>query len=89
MIKVITRIDTDLIVVVGECHLGIDLSIDRIIEEGHNMLIIMDRNYFRRRHFRETQTQGGQHYRGGHRSFGRGRSRLRERQYSSNFRRDD
>ena len=40
MIKAIIRIDTDQIVVIGECYLGVELSMDRIIEKGHNMLII-------------------------------------------------
>ena len=45
--------------------------------------------------FMETKNYGGQCCRGGHRgnfkndSFGIGRSRSRERQYSSNFRRND
>ena len=42
MIKVITRIETDLTVVIGECHLGVQLGMDRIIEEGCNMLIIIE-----------------------------------------------
>ena len=42
MIKIIIRIDMDQIVVIGESHLGLELSIDRIIEEGHNMLIIIE-----------------------------------------------
>ena len=40
MIKVIIRIDTDQIVEIGECHLGVELSTDRIIEEGHVLTII-------------------------------------------------
>ena len=42
MIKVIIRIDTDHIVLIGECHLGTELGMERIIEEGHNMLIIIE-----------------------------------------------
>ena len=42
MIKAIIRIDTDQIVVIGECHLGVELGMDRIIEEGCNMLIIIE-----------------------------------------------
>ena len=42
MIKVIIRIDTDQIVEIGECHLEVELSMDRIIEEGHNMLTIIE-----------------------------------------------
>ena len=33
MIKAIIRVDTDQIVVIGKCHLGVELIIDRIIEE--------------------------------------------------------
>ena len=53
------------------------------------------RNDFRRENFREMQNYSGQHYRGGYRgsyrndNFGRHRSRSRERQYLSNFRRND
>ena len=42
MINVITRIGTDLIVVIRECHLGIEHSMDRIIEEGCNMLLVIE-----------------------------------------------
>ena len=42
MIKVIISIDTDQIVEIGECHLGVELSMDRSIEEGHNMSIIIE-----------------------------------------------
>ena len=42
MIKVIIRIDTDQTVEIGEYHLGVELSMGRIIEEGHNMLIIIE-----------------------------------------------
>ena len=28
--------------VIGECHLGVEVGMDRIIEEGHNMLIILE-----------------------------------------------
>ena len=41
-IKATIRIDTGQIVVIGECHLGVELSMDRIIVEGHNMLIIIE-----------------------------------------------
>ena len=52
------------------------------------------RNDFRRGNFREMQNYIGQHYRSRHRdnyrndNFGRGRSKSRESEYSSNFRRD-
>ena len=42
MIKVNIRIDTDQIVQIGECHLGIELNMYRITEEGCNMLIIIE-----------------------------------------------
>ena len=42
MIRVIIRIDTDQKVEIGECHLGVELSMDRIIEEDHNMLTIIE-----------------------------------------------
>ena len=42
MIRVIIRIDKDQIVEIGECHLGVDLNMDRIIEEGCNMLTIIE-----------------------------------------------
>ena len=42
MIKAIIRIDTGKIVVIGEYHLGVELSMDRIIEEDCNMLIIIE-----------------------------------------------
>ena len=57
-----------------------------------------DHNYrddFRRGNFRGIQNYRSQHFRGGYRrnyrnaDFGRGRSRSRERKYSSNFRRND
>ena len=38
----IIRIDRDQIVVIGECPLGVELSMNRIIEEGCNMLIIIE-----------------------------------------------
>ena len=75
MIRGITRIVTGQIVVIGECHLGVELGVDRIIEEGCNMLITIE------------MTSGeeilGEHYRGGYRSNyrnysfekGRGRSK--------------
>ena len=42
MIKVIIRIDTDQIVEIGECHLEVELNIDRNIKEGCNMLTIKE-----------------------------------------------
>ena len=42
MIKVIIRIDTYQIVQTGECHSEVELSMDIIIQEGQNMLIIIE-----------------------------------------------
>ena len=39
MIKVFIRIDTDQIVEIGEHHSEVEVGMDRIIEEGHNMSI--------------------------------------------------
>ena len=41
MIKTVIRIDTGQILVKGNFHLGVELSMDRIIEEGHTMFIII------------------------------------------------
>ena len=41
MIKVIIRTDTDQLVEIGERHLEVELSMDRIIEEGCNMIKII------------------------------------------------
>ena len=41
MIRAIISIDRDQIIEIGECHLGIEPNMDRIIEEGHNMLTII------------------------------------------------
>ena len=40
--KVITRPDTDLTVVIGECHLAVELVMNRIIEEDPSRLIIIE-----------------------------------------------
>ena len=42
MIRVIIRKDIDQKVEIRECHLEVELSTDRIIEEGHNMLRIIE-----------------------------------------------
>ena len=42
MIRVIIRIDIDQIVEIGEHHLQVELSMDRILGEGCNMLIIIE-----------------------------------------------
>ena len=42
MIRVIIRIDIDQIVEIGEHHLEVEVSMGRIIEEGQNILIIIE-----------------------------------------------
>ena len=42
MIKVNIKIDIDQIVEIGECHIEVELSTDRIIEEGPNMITIIE-----------------------------------------------
>ena len=42
MIKVIIRINTDQIKEIGECHLEVELSMDITIEEGHNIIAIIE-----------------------------------------------
>ena len=42
MIRVIMRIGTDQIVEIGEHHLEVELSMDRIIEEDHSMLLTIE-----------------------------------------------
>ena len=42
MIKVNIKIDTDQTVEIGECHIEVELSMDRIIEEGHNIITIIE-----------------------------------------------
>ena len=42
MIKVNIKIDTDQTVEIGECHIEVELSMDRIIEEGCNMIKITE-----------------------------------------------
>ena len=44
MIKIIIRIDTDQIVEIGECHLEVELRMERIIGEGHNIITIKEVN---------------------------------------------
>ena len=41
MIKANIKTDTDQIVQTGDCHLEMELSTDRIPEEGHNMITII------------------------------------------------
>ena len=42
MIMVNTKIDTDQIVELGEYLLVVELNMDRVIEEGHNILTIIE-----------------------------------------------
>ena len=58
MMKVKTKIDTDQIVEIGECHLGVELKKDRIIMEGCNMLTIIEND------FRKGNLRGIQNYKG-------------------------
>ena len=64
---------------------------DRIIEEGSNMITIIEVTLGEEilEGYRGQNFRGG--YRGNHRKedFGRGRSICRERLYSNNFRRND
>ena len=94
MIRIIIRIEIYQIVEVGECHSEVELSTDRIIEEGHSMLTIIEM-IIGEEIFRGMQKYRGQNFKGGYRgncrndNFGRGRSSSRERQYSGNFRQND
>ena len=42
MIKVIIRVDTYLTVMIEECHLGVEHGMNRVIEKGCNMLIVIE-----------------------------------------------
>ena len=42
IIRLIVRIDTDQIVEIGEHHLQVGFSIDRVIKEGCNMLVTIE-----------------------------------------------
>ena len=42
MIKANINIDPDQAVDIGECHIKVELSTDRIIEEGDNMITIIE-----------------------------------------------
>ena len=42
MMKVNIKIDTDLTVGIGECRIEVEISMDRIIEEGHNIITIIE-----------------------------------------------
>ena len=42
MIKVNIKIDTDQTVEIGECHIEVELSMYSIIEEGHNIITIIE-----------------------------------------------
>ena len=90
MIKANIKIDTDQVVEIGECYTEVENSMDKIMDEDHNMIIIIEEGNFRgSQNYRALNFRGG--YRGNYRNedFGRGRSRSRKREYSSNFRRND
>ena len=38
MIKIDIKIGIDQTVVIGECHIEVELSMDKILEEGHSMI---------------------------------------------------
>ena len=42
MVRVIIRIDKDQIIMIGKYHLEVEICKDKIIEDGHNMLIIIE-----------------------------------------------
>ena len=42
MIKVNIKMDTDQTVGIGECHIEVEISMDRIIEEGNNIITIIE-----------------------------------------------
>ena len=42
MITIDTKIGLDQAVVIGECHIVVELSIDKILEEGHSMIKITE-----------------------------------------------
>ena len=77
------NIKIDQIVEIGECHLELELIMDRI--RGRSQYDHNYRSDFRRGNFRGMQNYGGQNFRGGYKGnyqnedFGRGRSRSRER----------
>ena len=42
IIKIDIKIGIDQTVVIGECHIDVRLSVDKITEEGHNMIKIIE-----------------------------------------------
>ena len=42
IIKIDTKVGIDQAVVIGECHIEVELSMDKIIEEGHSMIKITE-----------------------------------------------
>ena len=88
--KVIIRIDSNQIMDIVECHLEVELSMDKVIEEGGNMLTIIE-TILGKEILVEHKMVRGKNFRGRYRgnyrneNFGRGRSRSRERQYSSSL----
>ena len=60
------KIDTDLTVEIGECHIEVELSTDRIMEEGHKMITIIEVT-LEDEISEECKNYGGQNFRGGDR----------------------
>ena len=94
MFKIDITIGIDQTVAIGKCHIEVELSMDKIVEEESQH----HQNYrgeFREANFRGMQNYRGQNFRGGYRgnfrddNLGRGRRRSRERQYSDNFKRNE
>ena len=94
----IIKIDIDQIAEIGEFHLVIEYTVDRITQIGQGMnrtigMTLKEVNF--RGNLRPNQMYRGQNYRGGYRrnyrnkNYKRGRSRSRERQYLENTRRND
>ena len=86
----IIKIDIDSIAEIEGQHSEEEVSIDKIIEVDHVMLIIIEIT-LRRDNFRETKNYRDQKFRGGYRrnfrnnNFERGRSWSREKQYTGNL----
>ena len=93
MIKIDIKVGLDQTVVIGECHIEVEVSMDKITEEGHNMIkiieVILGKEILEEcKIIEDKKVRVG--YRGNFKNnnFGRGRSRSRERQYSGNCRRN-
>ena len=83
MIKINIKIGIDQTVQIGECHVEVELSMDKILEEGHNMIKI--RGVSRTGNFQGVQNYRGWNFGGlgvpWNDILGRGRSRYRKRQH--------